>query len=185
VCCRLDSWWYPKDTTGGVTLWEPTSEVFPSGMSDWLGETTVLHNRWFSPVADYITSGNFTGDFVIEELAAVPVRRPLFDYIMGRTKAWGMFTYEQDWLSYTYNQMLAPRANVTVGRDWLYAMGDAATGLGLTVQYCMPLPVHILQSTKIPAVTQIRASDDYRPYGPPAVPRSALTRCARRGQPLY
>jgi len=41
-------------------------------------------------------------------------------------------------------------------------MDSAATQLGLTMQLCMPLPSHILQSIKMRSVTQIRASIDYQ-----------------------
>lgn len=40
-------------------------------------------------------------------------------------------------------------------------MGQAAQRYGLTIQYCMPYPRHLLQSLEVPAVTQTRASDDY------------------------
>jgi len=49
------------------------------------------------------------------------------------------------------------------------AMGDAAAELDITIQYCMPLPMHILQSVEIQAVTQVRASNDYQHT--PAVPQ--------------
>jgi hypothetical protein len=160
---QLDSWWYPKDILKGVTLWEPMSSVFPSGMSHWLGEPLLLHNRWFSPENEYITSGNFSSSFIVEEVAALPIKPDVFTHLMAKAKAWGMFLYEQDWLSFVYRQMLAPRNNVYHAHDWLKAMGDAARGLDLSVQYCMPLPSHVLQSTKIQPVTEIRASDDYRP----------------------
>jgi hypothetical protein len=42
-------------------------------------------------------------------------------------------------------------------------MADAATALGLTIQYCMPLPRHMLESTYFQAVTNARASGDYHP----------------------
>jgi len=42
-------------------------------------------------------------------------------------------------------------------------MGTAAERLGMTIQYCMPLPNHLLQSTSITAVTNVRASGDYQP----------------------
>jgi hypothetical protein len=45
---------------GGVTLWEPKRDVFPSGMSRWMDLPLILHNRWFSPDNDYVKSGNFT-----------------------------------------------------------------------------------------------------------------------------
>lgn len=41
-------------------------------------------------------------------------------------------------------------------------MGDAASELNMTVQYCLPEPRHIIASTAIPAVTHARASEDYQ-----------------------
>jgi len=55
------------------------------------------------------------------------------------------------------------KANVTAASSWLAAMADAASELGLTIQYCMPLPRHMLESTKHQAVTNARASGDYHP----------------------
>lgn len=49
----------------------------------------------------------------------------------------------------------------TVMRQWLLQMGDAARSCGITIQYCMPLSRHLLQSIELPAVTQARASLDY------------------------
>lgn len=56
--------------------------------------------------------------------------------------------------------MEATQNNVYNSRNWLLHMGNAATKLGLTIQYCMPLPLHLLQSVEIQSVTQSRASDD-------------------------
>jgi len=42
-------------------------------------------------------------------------------------------------------------------------MGNAARDHEVTIQYCMSLPRHILQSVEVPAVTQARASRDYQP----------------------
>jgi len=71
--------------------------------------------------------------------------------------------YEQDWLITTFLNMQATQNNVTNSRQWLVSMGKAASQLGLTIQYCMALPNHILQSVEIQSVTQARASDDYQP----------------------
>ncbi len=54
-------------------------------------------------------------------------------------------------------------SNITAASTWLHAMGDAAQSLGVTIQYCMPLINHMLESTTIPAVTNARASGDYHP----------------------
>jgi len=59
--------------------------------------------------------------------------------------------------------MNATQNSVTNARDWLLYMGNAARALNITIQYCMPLPLHLLQSVEIPRVTQSRVSDDYNP----------------------
>lgn len=53
--------------------------------------------------------------------------------------------------------------NITAASDWLTAMANAAAGLGVTIQYCMALPKHILHSTTSQVVTNARASGDYHP----------------------
>lgn len=40
-------------------------------------------------------------------------------------------------------------------------MGGTADERGLNIQYCMSFIRHLLHSTRLPAVTQIRVSDDY------------------------
>lgn len=73
-----------------------------------------------------------------------------------------MVLYEQDWLVTTYRTMRVTRSNVTAASSWLAAMATAAEGLGLTIQYCMPLPRHMLESTRFHGiVTNARASGDY------------------------
>jgi len=59
--------------------------------------------------------------------------------------------------------MKITKSSVTAASSWLQAMSDAATELGITIQYCMPLPRHMLESTKFQAVTNARASGDYHP----------------------
>jgi hypothetical protein len=48
----------------------------------------------------------------------------------------------------TYLGMEATQNNVSNARNWLLNMGNAASALGLTIQYCMPLPLHLLQVKK-------------------------------------
>lgn len=45
--------------------------------------------------------------------------------------------------------------NVSASRLWLTSMGSAALKLNMTIQYCMPLPIHLLQSVEAQAVTQV------------------------------
>lgn len=68
---------------------------------------------------------------------------------------------EQDWLNVVYQTMDITQTNFTAAHDWLHAMGDAAASLGITIQYCMSLPIHMLESTSIQAVTNSRASGEW------------------------
>lgn len=171
-----DSWWYVKECgpnvtntwlncKGAVELWEPRSDVFPSKFNFDVGYPLALHNRWFGAANDYITKLGFAGSFIVENGTdfALPVKSDVFTYLMGRAKAWGMVLYEQDWLITTYQQMKITRSSYSAASAWLKAMADAAAGLGLTIQYCMPLPRHMLESTKFQVVTNARASGDYHP----------------------
>ena len=51
----------------------------------------------------------------------------------------------------------------TLGTRWLAQMNEGALKNGLTIQYCMAYARHLMQSLEAPAVTQARASDDYKP----------------------
>ncbi len=55
----------------------------------------------------------------------------------------------------------------TVLRDWLMQMGRGAALNEITIQYCMSLPMHIMQSLEIPAVTQVRAHAQRNKHSPP------------------
>lgn len=69
----------------------------------------------------------------------------------------------KDWLNDEFAEMKCTLENVTVGRKWLLDMGDAAMRNNLTIQYCMPMARHLLQSVEIPHMNQARASGDYHP----------------------
>lgn len=109
----------------------------------------MLHNRWFSANNNsYIKDHGFAvsgvggawnrsdnvelhgsqDSFIVESDidVALPVRADVFTYLMSRAKAWGMVTYEQDWLIKVWQIMNVTKANVTAGADWLKAMSDAA-----------------------------------------------------------
>lgn len=83
--------------------------------------------------------------------------------ITPRYESQGLTTYEQDWLFNEFMGVDALLTNITLGRQWLMQMGLGAQAAGVTIQYCMPFPRHIMQSIEIPAVTQVRASDDHVP----------------------
>jgi hypothetical protein len=155
---QFDSWWYYKlPNKGALLLWEPMPSVFPDGLTPWVGMPTTLHNRYFADINNY--TANFT--FLREPGAecSLPIDKDMFVYIMqDKIKNWGMVQYEQDWLITVYEAMNVTQTNVTAAHDWLTAMADAATELGVTIQYCMPLPNHILHSTLSQPVTNARGT---------------------------
>ena len=159
---QLDSWWYFKGADQGVTRWEARPDVFPDGIAglhDKLGLPLVMHNRWWSPTTDYAKRY----PFVVDSHSAVPVRRPFWDYLLAKNKREGMQVYEQDWLVDQYHKAPVLRQDAGAAEDWLGSMGRGASDSGVTIQYCMPLPADILQSSELPAVTQTRVSGDYHP----------------------
>jgi hypothetical protein len=51
--------------------------------------------------------------------------------------------------------------DISLGQRWLKQMGQAATKNNMTVQYCMSLSRHVMQSLEIDSVTQVRVTNDY------------------------
>lgn len=64
-------------------------------------------------------------------------------------------------ISTTYGKSKSLINSTTTGNAWLTAMNDAAMDLDMTIQYSMSFTPAIMQSSKLPAVTQIRGSGDY------------------------
>jgi hypothetical protein len=168
---------------GGLVNWEARPQVLPLGIEHFAQLTNkpmTLHNRWFS------SHNNYMNDFpfAVEGVAAMPVGgvdtvRALFSHIMRFHELWNMTCYEQDWLTNEYQMMSIAQSNVSVAEDWEMGMGLAAQDAGLTVQYCMPLPTDYLISTQLPAVAQIRVSNDYAsdPSTQWRIGTSAIAKC--------
>nr|XP_006815625.1 PREDICTED: uncharacterized protein LOC102804514 [Saccoglossus kowalevskii] len=165
---QLDSWWYFKGVGGGVKNWTARSDVFPHGsvyLSDKIGLPIIAHNRWWSSDTTYARVNGGKWNFIVEPDTqySLPIDQGFWDYLLGTARDWGLKVYEQDWLNQQIDEMHITQSDVTIGRTWLMQMGKGASKNGMTIQYCMPMPRHVLQSVEIPVVTQIRASDDYHP----------------------
>jgi len=168
---QFDSWFYPKDGGvnpggggGAVTNWTAMPSVFPSGMANiqsLIGLPTIMHNRQWSTISDYIH--NWTDiDWYKSETAAVPTD-PLkfFDRFFTQQEGWGLSMYEQDWMVTEYDKVDVLHTNISMGDLWLYGMAEGAGISGRTVQYCMPTPYEVLSAASLPAVTNARATGDY------------------------
>lgn len=178
---HLDSWWYWKSNQsmggggvplgGGVLNWTAMPSVFPGGnagmqeLHEETGWPFMAHNRWWSNQTQYAAKWKFAVESHSEAYPDIGMAMPLdhgfWDSLFKEAKGWGLHTYEQDWLWTNYLGMSAALEDVTVGREWLLDMGKSALDNDLSVMYCMALPRMLLQSAEIPAVTQIRVSDDY------------------------
>lgn len=165
---QYDSWFYYKGSRHGVTEWVAMPSIFPSGM-DFVWNNTglpvVAHNRWWSDKTVYAKQNGGKYDFVVETETrkALPTDQSFWDDLLQQSRKWGLIVYEQDWLNYQFDGMDATVSDVTLGRKWLLQMGKGARKNGLTIQYCMSPPRHMLQSLEIPVVSQARVSDDYQP----------------------
>lgn len=164
---QIDSWWYYKGLANGVKNWTAMPSIFPNGIDSVVQKTgwpVVAHNRYWSADTDYAKQNGGQYNFIIEGDYALPNDSSFWQFLLSSAqREWDLWVYEQDWLYTVYNDLPALQQDLFLGRDWLLQMGKAAEELGITIQYCMPWTRHILQSVEIPAVTQVRASDDYQP----------------------
>ena len=165
---QLDSWWYIKGAGGGTKEWAPGPGTFPHGLKQFHDDTgwrITAHNRmWSSDVIyAYQNGGNTT--WTIQGTEAVPTEQAFWDWLMGTAKAWGLYTYEQDWLFTEFVGASAMLTSATLPREWLMQMGAGAEKHGLVIQYCMLWPRMALQSLELPAVTTARGSTDYNAGG--------------------
>ena len=78
-----------------------------------------------------------------------------WDELFAWSKSWGLVSYEQDWLNYQIENINFVQSDLSLGGRWLRQMGEAAERHGITIQYCMALPRHMLASLEIPAVSQV------------------------------
>ena len=155
---QLDSWFYPKgsqarweDATGGIYRYEAAPELFPGSLKDFqqsIGIPLVTHGRWIDRASPYRLQYNMSNDIVLD----MGYWNNVADYL----RASGVVTYEQDWLG------AGAQAKMTLSdrTDYVNNMSSADMQRKITIQYCMPLPYHYLQSSRLPNVTNIRTSDD-------------------------
>jgi len=166
---QLDSWWYRKEDvdavsgliTGGVTAWEPQPSMFPDGLAAFrerLGLPLIAHNKWFATENSYLAEH----PFVVGDKCSLPLDRGPFDEFMANCVAWGIETYEQDWLWNQYSYLPWLREGLGRAERWMDDLTGAALAAGRTMQECMPSAAHLMDTVDRPAVTTIRTSTDYK-----------------------
>ena len=125
----------------------------------------VAHNRFWSSQNVYATQNGGKYVFHLDETtgAAIPLEEQFWTDLFTNSSKWGLRVYEQDWLDREFEKLNVTQRSATLGRQWLLQMGRGASTAGMTIQYCMTYPRHMMQSVEIDAVTQARTSDDYHP----------------------
>jgi hypothetical protein len=155
---QLDSWWYPKgpnarwdDTSGGIYQYRAASDLFPAGLAAFqqqVGLPLVTHARWIDPSSPYRGEYSYSGNVMTDPR--------YWTDLMNYLHSSGVVTYEQDWLG----AQAQPVYDLSAPTAFMGNMAGDAVQDGLTLQYCMPLPRHVLQTVEYNNVTSMRVSDD-------------------------
>ena len=154
---QLDSWFYPKgpmqrwDKFDGIYEYVASPVLFPEGLEGFhkkLGLPLITHSRWIDPASPYHQQYEMSRNTVTDPMYWQDRMKYLGDS--------GVVTYEQDWLD---NKAL-PALNLHDPAAFMDNMAKACRENHLTIQYCMPLPRHYLQSSIYSNVTTIRTSGD-------------------------
>jgi hypothetical protein len=154
---QLDSWFYPKGANAdwkkfdGIYEYVADKDLFPDGLKAFqqqLDLPLVTHSRWIDPHSPYRSRYRMSGNVVVDPRYWETVANYLHDA--------GVVTYEQDWL----DERAQAAFNLNDPAAFMDEMAQALGEQKLTIQYCMPLPRHYLQSIKYENVTTIRTSHD-------------------------
>ncbi|MDP9001295.1 MAG: hypothetical protein M3O46_14430 [Myxococcota bacterium] len=157
---QLDSWWYGKgagniwtDKAGGQFLYAADKTLFPNDLPAFqtsLAVPLITHSRWIDANSPYRTQYKMSNNVSIDPAYWTAIATYL--------AASGVATYEQDWM----NINALPATNNLTDQDaFLDNMASAMEQKGLSIQYCMGLPRHYLQSSKYNSVMTTRANEDH------------------------
>ncbi len=159
---QLDSWWYPKGDTldwnpppnqwdYGIGTYEAHPSLFPKGLASFherLGLPLLTHARWIDQKSPYRQQYRMSNNVILDPKYWASIA----DYLATS----GVFAYEQDWL----DQKATPAYTLDDQNAFLDNMAGALHARGLSMQYCMSTPRHLLQSAKYGHLTTARLSED-------------------------
>ncbi|MET1040240.1 MAG: hypothetical protein ABWZ90_04305, partial [Acidimicrobiales bacterium] len=170
---QLDSWFYPHvdlrpfDTEewvvppSAMVAWEARPDVLPDGIADLgtrLGHPPlVAHIRHLSsdaPIArevPVVTDGPY----------AVPTTPEAYERWLDQCLAWGVETFEHDWMVEVFFGIHWLRAEPGRARTWQEGIDRAARERGITIQWCMATPADFAQTVTLTQVTSVRTSGDH------------------------
>lgn len=170
---QLDSWFYPHAVTRPfdtdewtvpptpMLAWEERPDVLPGGVADLrrrLGDPPlVAHIRHLAagaPICDEVPVA-LDGDH------AVPTTPAAYERWLDQCVAWGVETFEHDWLVEVFHRNRWLREWPGRARAWQEGIDAAARDRGITLQWCMATPADFATATSLTQVTSIRTSGDH------------------------
>lgn len=170
---QLDSWFYPHqvlrpfDTEEwvvpptGLIEWDARDDILPEGvpaLAERLGRPPLAtHIRHLSSASPYVEQF----DCWTDGERAHPKGPELYERWLDQAVAWGVETFEHDWLIECWMGVRGLREEPGRARRWQEALDRTAGARGMTLQWCMPSPADMCQTVTLRNVTSIRTSGDH------------------------
>ena len=170
---QLDSWFYPHeelrpfDTEEWVvpptamTAWEERDDVLPDGIAALrrrLGDRPlVAHTRHLA------SSAPIAGEVpvYVDGPYAAPATAAAYERWLDQCLAWGVETFEHDWLVEVFFGVRPLRERPGRARAWQEGIDRAARERGITLQWCMATPADFAQTVTLSQVTSVRTCGDH------------------------
>ena len=118
----------------------------------------------FTPISTNANSTNLTDS--LYALPSAEDAEAFYTEVFSQGLAQGMIGTELDYEFVDYEKFHILRYEVGYAERWLQGLSNAAVKLNVPVQFCMSYPRYILETLRLPAVTNARASDDFNVDGP-------------------
>ena len=170
---QLDSWFYPHvdvrpfDTDewvvppSALTAWEARDDVLPRGIVDLrrrLGDPPlVAHIRHLSADAPIAADH----PVYVDGDVAAPADASIYERWLDQCVAWGVETFEHDWLVEVFFGVRGLRERPGLARAWQEGIDRAARERGITLQWCMGTPADLARTTTLGQVTSVRTCGDH------------------------
>lgn len=176
---QLDSWWYPHRTIRpfdteawdvpptGLDRWEARQDILPDGIAALraaLGDPPlVAHCRHLSSSSPYLDQH----ECWVDGEYAHPMGPGLYETYLDQAAAWGVQTFEHDWLVECFLGVRGLREQPGRAAAWQQGVDDALARRAMTAQWCMATPADMMATTLLGQVTSIRTSGDHGYLVPP------------------
>ncbi len=92
---------------------------------------------------------------------AVPSTPEGYERWLDQCVAWGVETFEHDWMVEVFHAVRALRSTPGRARAWQEGIDAAARERGITLQWCMATPADFAQTVTLDRVTSVRTCGDH------------------------